>query len=99
MPDKRFSDELERALARDDADEMIQQLNSYAAYFSAGEGEWTDDFSEIISCHSDDPEKALAYVVRGASRSDEPVLLGQLACGGPLEDVLRDPPRSFWIGS
>ncbi|QNP45556.1 hypothetical protein H9L14_13535 [Sphingomonas sediminicola] len=90
MPDKRYSDELEHALARHDTDEMIQQLDAYAAYFAAGEGEWTDDFSEIITCHSDDPEKALAYVALGASRSDEPVFLAQLACG-PLEDVLRDP--------
>jgi hypothetical protein len=93
MPDKRYSDELERALARADAEKMIQQLDTYADYFAHGAGDWpdeyADDFAEIISC--DDPEKAFSYVVLGASRSDDPKFLGQLGCG-PLEDVLRDPP-------
>jgi hypothetical protein len=94
MPDKRYSDELERALARADAKKMIQQLDAYADYFAHGAGDWpdeyADDFGEIISCHFDDPEKAFSYVVLGASRSDDPEFLAQLGCG-PLEDVLRDP--------
>jgi hypothetical protein len=76
MSDKRSSDELERALARVDADKMIQQLDAYADYFARGAGDWpdqhADDFGEIISCHFDDPEKAFAYVVIDASRSDDP---------------------------
>ena len=94
MSSKRYSDELERALARSDSDRMIMQLESYAEYFARGAGDWPDDdadhFDEIVTCHHDDPEKALAYVVIAASRSDDPAFLGYLSCG-PLEDVLRDP--------
>jgi len=91
---KQSPDELARALARPDAEKMIQQLDAYADYFARGAGDWpdeyADDFSEIISCHFDDPEKAFAYVVLGASRRDDLGFLGQLGCG-PLEDVLHNP--------
>jgi hypothetical protein len=94
MSGKGYSDELERALARPDADKMVQQLDAYADYFARGAGEWpdeyADDFGEIITCHFDDPEKAFAYVILGASRTDDPVFLAQLGCG-PLEDVLENP--------
>lgn len=91
MSGKRYSDELERALARPDADKMAEQLDRYAEYFDTDwPDEYVDDLSEIISCHFDDPEKAFAYVVIGASRTDNPAFLALLACG-PLEDVLRDP--------
>ena len=73
---------------------MIQQLDAYADYFARGAGDWpdeyADDFEEIITCHFDDPERALAYVIIGASRTDDPVFLAQLGCG-PLEDVLENP--------
>jgi hypothetical protein len=89
-----YSDEVERALARPDADKMVKQLDAYADYFARGAGEWpdeyADDFGEIITCHFDDPEKAFAYVILGASRTDDPVFLAQLGCG-PLEDVLENP--------
>ena len=94
MSTKCYSDELERALARSDSDKMIMQLDSYAEYLARGAGDWpdddADDFNEIVTCHHDDPGKALAYVALAASRSDDPAFLGYLACG-PLEDVLRDP--------
>ena len=73
---------------------MIQQIDAYGDYFARGEGDWpdeySDDFTEIVTCHHDNPEKALAYVVIGASRSDDAGFLGFLGCG-PLEDILRDP--------
>ena len=94
MSGKGYSDELQRALARPDAQKMIQQLDAYADYFARGAGDWpdeyADDFEEIITCHFDDPERALAYVIIGASRTDDPVFLAQLGCG-PLEDVLENP--------
>jgi hypothetical protein len=94
MSHKGYSDELQRALARSDADKMVRQLDAYGRYFDQGAGDWPDDdandFTDIVTCHHDDPEKALAYVVIAASRSDDPRFLGYLACG-PLEDVLRDP--------
>ena len=94
MSKKAYPDELERALARPDADEMCRHLDSYAKYYENGGGEWleesADAFGEIITCYHDDPEKAFAYVILGASRSDHPRFLGGLGCG-PLEDVLEDP--------
>jgi hypothetical protein len=94
MAGKTYSDELERALARPDAGTMMWQLDAYADYFQRGAGDWpddgADDFEEVVTCHHDDPEKALAYVVLAASRSDDADFLGYLGCG-PLEDVLRDP--------
>ena len=89
-----YSDELERALARPDADRMRQQLLAYAEYDAKGAGHWpddlADDFSEIISCHFDDPEKALAYVVIAASQSNDASFLGLMACSN-LENVLFEP--------
>jgi hypothetical protein len=58
---------------------MCQRIDTY-----------TEDFSEIMSCFIDDPEKAFSYVVIGASRSDDAAFLALLGCG-LLEDVLRDP--------
>src|SRR5690348_10033389 len=93
MSQKRYSDDLERALARSDADKLIRQLEAYQTHFASGAGDWpdeSDDFDEINSCYMDDPEKALAYVVIAASRTDDARFLGLLGCG-PLEDVLENP--------
>lgn len=96
MSSNRYFDELERALARPDANKMMEQLDRYANYFDGKDwpDEYAEDFSEILSCHFDDPGKAFACVVIGASRTDDPALLGLLACG-PLEDVLRDPSQEL----
>ena len=98
MGNKAYHDELERALARPDAEQMCRQLDAYAAYYENGGGEWpeehADAFGEIISCYHDDPEKAFAYVILGASRSDHPRFVGGLGCG-PLEDVLQDPSEEL----
>ncbi|MGY4396226.1 hypothetical protein ACVWZA_001399 [Sphingomonas sp. UYAg733] len=94
MSAKTNSSELERALARPDADQMRQQLLAYAGYETEGAGAWpdelADDFDEIITCHFDDPEKAFAYVIIAASQSDDPAFLALMGCGN-LENVLRDP--------
>jgi len=94
MSEKTYINELERALARPDAVQMCRQLDAYAKYHENEAGEWPEeaavDFSEIITCYRSDPEKAFAYVILGASRSDHPGFLASLGCG-PLEDVLEDP--------
>lgn len=88
------SDELRRALARADAWEMIRQIDDLAAYFADGAGEWpdrnADDFEEIVSCHHDNPEKALAYIALAGWRSDDPGFLGFMG-NGLLEGVLMSP--------
>ena len=95
MSAKAYLGELERALARSDADQMRRQLAAYADYYSSGSGDWpeelADDFEEIISCHDDDPDKAMAYVAIAVSESDDAGFLGLMGCGN-LENVLRDPP-------
>lgn len=95
MSGKGYFDELERALARADVEQMVQQLDAYAACFAADQpGDWPEEqaeaFGGISSCYHNDPEKAFAYVILGASRTDDARFLGALACG-PLEDVLADP--------
>lgn len=94
MDGRQYSDELERALARSDADEMVRQIRAYADYHIAGAGDWpealADDFFEINTCHQNDRDKALAYVVIAASITDDAGFLGLMGCGS-LEDVLHDP--------
>ncbi|QBM74807.1 hypothetical protein E2E30_02830 [Sphingomonas sp. AAP5] len=64
---------------------------AYAEHFDC---EWpnnlADDFGEIITCHFDDPEKSLAYVIIAASETDDAEFLQLMGCGN-LEDVLCDP--------
>jgi hypothetical protein len=98
MGKQEYSTELQRALARPDAEKMCRQVDAYADYFARGAGDWpddeADDFEEIVCCHHDDPEKALAYIVIAASRSDDAAFLGYVGCG-PLEDILRDPSEEL----
>jgi hypothetical protein len=94
MGKQGYLTELQRALARPDAEKMCQQVDAFIDYFAGGAGDWpddkADDFEEIVACHHDDPQKAWAYVVLAASRSDDPAFLGYVGCG-PLEDILRNP--------
>ena len=89
---KRYSDELERALSRPDADRQVQQLTAYANHY--GSSQWpeehAEDFGEILEAYFDDPEKALAYVILALSISDDPRFLALMGCGA-LEDMLRNP--------
>ena len=91
MGKKAYFDELARALARPEADQMCRHLDALAQYDESGTGEWPSEaFEEINFCYHDDPEKAFAYVILGASRSDNPKFLAGLGCG-PLEDILENP--------
>ena len=94
MSEKSFSIELHRALARPDAEKLTRQIDAYADYFASGLGDWpddlSDDFGEILDSRWDDLDKALAYVVLGANRSDNAEFVNFLACG-PLEDILENP--------
>ena len=94
MPDKSFSSELERALARPDAEKLIRQIDAYAAHIASGDADWpgqfADDFGEILDSHYEDVEKVLAYVVLGASRSNNPDFVNLLGCG-TLENLLENP--------
>jgi hypothetical protein len=97
VADKSFTNELERALARPDAEELIRQIDAYIEYFDRGAGEWpdeiADDLSEVLES-SGDPDKALAYVMIAAARTDDAKFLAFMAAGG-LEDALADPGDEF----
>jgi hypothetical protein len=94
MSDKSFSNELERALARPDADKLIRQIDAYIEYDRKGGGEWpgeiSDDLSEVLDANQHDPDKALAYVMIAAARTDDPGFLAFMGAG-PLENILYDP--------
>lgn len=93
MSGKSFTNELQRALARPDAEKLIRQIDAYGAYATSGYGEWpdhlSDDFDEIISCGciDPDPDKALAYLAIAVDRIDSAGFLNLMACG-VLEDLL-----------
>ncbi|WP_242416624.1 DUF6869 domain-containing protein [Sphingomonas panni] len=94
MAHKGCSDELDRAVARPDVEQLCRHLDAYAEWHRQGSGHWSDDthaaFGDICVCSDDDPEKALAYVVLGAARSDDSGFLAALGCG-PLKNILRNP--------
>jgi hypothetical protein len=77
---------------------MCRQLDTYAEHYECGGKGWPEEFDDafddISSCYRADPEKAFAYVILGASRSDQPEFLRALGCG-PLEDILRDPSKEL----
>jgi hypothetical protein len=94
MGEQHSSSELERALARADANKLIRQIDAYAVHITSGVSDWpdesADDFVEIVDSDHEDVEKALAYIVLGAYRSDDANFVNFLGCS-ILEDVLRNP--------
>jgi hypothetical protein len=98
MSDKAFDNELARALARGDVEELRRVLAVHHQYSLDSEievkREWTDDCDFVISAgggpDSQDRETALALVSLAAATYDEASYLGLLAAG-PLENILYDP--------
>jgi len=93
MPEK-FSNELEKVLARPDAEALAQHLDAYySAYqkLSAGSEASEEELNRsepIYRASLDDPEGAFAYAVLAmANYDDEPFLY--YVAAGPLEDCLR----------
>lgn len=95
MGRKAYSDELTAALARADSGAMCEQIDAFAAHYRA---EWPDQYADgfgaIISSPFKDPDKALAYVVLAAARSDDPSFHAMIG-SGLLEDLLRDPSQEI----
>jgi hypothetical protein len=98
MNEQDFSSELERALARPDVDKLTRQIDIYVEHMKSGVDGWPDDISddlgEVLTSGHDDPEKALAYLVIAAARTDDESFLGFMGAG-PLEDALETPTRQF----
>src|SRR3954447_24831994 len=97
MAEKAFSNELERALARPDADKLVRQIDAYIGHEHRG-GNWPEeianDLEEVLMSGDDDPDKALAYVMIAAARTDDVGFLAFIGAG-PLENALRDPSPEF----
>ena len=92
-----YSDEMNRVLARPDAEKLIRQVEQYANWnIEVGVGEWpeadSDDFSEILMALFHDPsgDTTLAYVVIAVDRVDDADFLRLMGCS-LLEEVLYRP--------
>jgi hypothetical protein len=98
MAEKCFSNELERALARDDAEKLIRQIDAYIEYDRSGEGDWPDDIAddlgEVLDADARDPDKALAYVVIALSRTNDPGFVGFMSAS-LLENALESRDQEF----
>jgi hypothetical protein len=98
MANDESESELDRALARPDAAKLIRQIDTYVEHMQSGEQGWpeeiSDDLGEVLQSGQDDPDKALAYVVIAAARTDDDSFLGFMGAG-PLEDALESPNRQF----
>jgi len=98
MREQEFSSELGRALVRADADKLARQIDIYIAHMQSGMDGWpdeiSDDLGEVLDSGHDDPDKALAYVVIAAARTDDESFLGFMGAG-PLEDALENPTQQF----
>jgi hypothetical protein len=95
MPDKSFSNELQRVRARPDAEELQRRVRHYYENYQAGVAEWTDEDGDsleaIFKACMDNAEDAFAYAVLAMAGYDDEGFL-DYAAAGPLEDSLRDPP-------
>jgi hypothetical protein len=98
MADKSFANELDRALARPDADELARHIQVYHDNFRGGLRESREADAEaleaIFNASLDDPDKTLAYVMLAAAQSDDDEFLGFVSCG-PLENILRKPSEDI----
>jgi hypothetical protein len=93
MPEK-FSNELERVLARPDAGTLARHLEAYYNGYknlSAGLESSEEDVcgsEPIYKASLNDPDEAFAYAVLAMANYDEEPFLYYVAAG-PLEDCLR----------
>jgi hypothetical protein len=98
MSEKAFANELQRALARPDAEELKRHVQAYHDQFRGRLENWTEQDDEavekIMDASLDDPEKTFAYVMIAASASDDDEFLGFVSCG-PLENLLVKPSREI----
>jgi hypothetical protein len=98
MPRKSFESELQRALARTDVEKLVRQIDAYIECDRSGgvnrPDDIADDLEEVLMSGDDDPDKALAYVVIAAARTDDAGFLAFMGAG-PLENALQNPSCEF----
>lgn len=85
--------ELNRALAREDAQSLIRQVDAFADYFVRDADDWpdehADDFGLVLSSFYGDCEKSIAYTVLAAARSNHVGFLGFIGAS-LVESVVSD---------
>ena len=100
MSNKSEISELAVAQARADADQLTCLIDAYEAHLIENDfsgpwpRDWADAFGDIQDWPTTDSDKALAFIVLGAARSNHPGFVALLACG-PLEDILREPSSAM----
>ena len=91
MSEKSFKNELARALARPDADQLKSVIAAYHDWNARGSSdkteEWSDGLDIWFDASHDNHEMALALVVLAAATYDDPAFLA-LVAAGPLEELL-----------
>jgi hypothetical protein len=94
MADQGSSTELDRALAREDADDLDRQLRVHQSYFKAGFQDNTEenhaDIDAVIGAISD-PDRSLAYLALATAHFDDEPYLAFLAVDLLEENLLWDP--------
>lgn len=96
MGENSYCDELERTLARSDAEALQDTINVYSQ-FAALDGKSAQLFYDenhgaidAVMLSADDPNKAFAYLALSTSMFDEPAFL-MLMAAGPLENLMCTP--------
>ena len=94
-----FTNELERALRRDDAAQLRQAVETYYREWNAIDSgvssEGLVDYDDEYFFHAQDhPDKALAFVMLAAAKTSSRDFLFFVAAG-PLEDLLRSPSEEM----
>lgn len=95
MSDKSYFNELQRALARPDIDNLREQLGTFYRHTGSN---WPDevdsDMDAVMCAHWPDPDRGLAYLALAMAEYDDPEFLGVMAAG-LLENLLQDPTAEF----
>ena len=100
MKRSSYSDELIRALARQDAADLRKAIEIYYDYYRTdgkGKEALPDSHSATIDAFyltCDDPDRGIALAALSASMYDDADFLF-LVAAGPLEDILRKPSRDI----
>jgi hypothetical protein len=95
VSEKAFTNELERALARPDIEEVKRILSVYRKWQIADRSsEYLDEYAAVMDSPRDDPELAISFVILAAATYDDPKFVGLMAAG-VLEDLLQAPSENM----
>jgi hypothetical protein len=93
MSNKGFHNELARALARPDVEELLRILEIYRTWDLKSD-EYRDEYDVVMYSPERDPDMAFAFIILGAASYDDEEFLGSLSAG-VLEDLVRKPTEEI----